>query len=126
MSASGQKRFSISNLGWGSTCLCESNDFREVLLSINFFDVATSLKSYSSGGEHLCFVGGKRWDKTVCGEENRTVELRHLNSLVWPCGSVVSLEVRVFLEGRVCVGWKHLSVGVDINTCINGCIKKHC
>ena len=124
MSAAGEERLSVAKLRRRCTGLCKGDEFGEVLLAVNFCYVAAAVKADSAGGKHLCLIGGKRRHQTVGGEEDWTVELRHLLSLVWPGSSVVSLEVRVLLESRVCVCGEHLAVGVDVNTCICGCFEE--
>ena len=53
--------------------------------------------------------------QAVCGEQHRRGDVGKLLLLVLPRRAEVALEVWVFLQLRIAVGWQHFAVRVDIH-----------
>jgi hypothetical protein len=57
-------------------------------------------------------------NKTVGGQQNRSVKRLEILVLMPPGASVISHKMIVFLKSRIVIGRQPLSVGIHIDTCV--------
>ena len=70
---------------------------------------------YHRRGEHTVGVACFRRHQAVGGKQHRRGDVGKLLLLVLPRRAEVALEVWVFLQLRIAVGWQHFAVRVDIH-----------
>ena len=76
------------------------------------------------GRENTVPIAFPRWHQAVGRVKDRRRNAVELFLLILPCGTEVTLELRIFPECRVGMGWQHLPVGIDIDTFIFGLFEK--
>ena len=91
---------------------CLFDDRGEILV---FTDVDDFGIGYHRRGEHTVGVARPWRHQAVCGEQHRRGDVGKLLLLVLPRRAEVALEVWVFLQLRIAVGWQHFAVRVDIH-----------